>query len=734
MASNKNLQETNKKFELFFRAISYAVAFCGLFSLYISGGIGISIVFTFSLIAVISWFLETSRWQISEKTAVVLIFLVIPLFYIDWKYQIFGSVGVGFAAAGSLARLIVFLSIVKLLQKKSDRDWIFIYMISFFEILLAAGLSISSLYLASLIFYMLFTMCAIVAFEMRRTSREVENKSNIKIGQPDKFLGSIPTGKLLPLTVVLLILITSLAVPLFFAFPRVGGAGLGSNQSRASRITGFSDSVRLGEIGTLLQNDQTVMRVRLEKAGKLISPRWRGVALDYFDKRSWSKSKQWVSQPFIKTEKNVFIVDQTSRASEMVVQTVYLEPIQTPVLFALSRPVLVQGNFLQINKDAEESLNVNISGAERVSYRVYSDTFYPGEERLKKDEKEYPPDFERYLQLPENLDQRIRNFASELTRQSGNRYDKSKAIEKYLQNNFGYTLEMKAKGEEPLADFLFNVREGHCEYFATAMAVMLRTQGVATRIVNGFQSGEYNEAADVFVVKQKDAHSWVEVYFPQEDAWIPFDPTPFAGRTEGMSGANGVLGQVNKYLEALETFWIQYFVAFDNQEQSSLFRTVRSGFQDYQSKSSGWLNDFQEQFSDWWKKARGDQGFEMSAKTIGYGFLYLIGAVLGIILLVWYYRRIVRLAIWGKLFGWLKRKNETSIIEFYERMQKVLASKGFVRDAHQTPLEFAFALKMPEAVSITEKYNRVRFGEKDLSSDESKEIESWLSKLEKNNE
>ena len=83
------------------------------------------------------------------------------------------------------------------------------------------------------------------------------------------------------------------------------------------------------------------------------------------------------------------------------------------------------------------------------------------------------------------------------------------------------------------------------------------------------------------------------------------------------------------------------------------------------------------------------------------------------------------------MMGQLKQKNEATIIEFYERMQKVLASKGFRREAHQTPLEFAFAINMPEAVNITEKYNRVRFGEKNLSETEAAEIETWLKSLEK---
>ena len=82
-----------------------------------------------------------------------------------------------------------------------------------------------------------------------------------------------------------------------------------------------------------------------------------------------------------------------------------------------------------------------------------------------------------------------------------------------------------------MSDFLFNIKEGHCEYFATALAIMLRTQGIATRVVNGFQSGEYNETTGVYIVRQKDAHSWVEVYFPQAKVWVPFDATPAAGQS-----------------------------------------------------------------------------------------------------------------------------------------------------------------------------------------------------------
>src|SRR5260370_38608678 len=105
-----------------------------------------------------------------------------------------------------------------------------------------------------------------------------------------------------------------------------------------------------------------------------------------------------------------------------------------------------------------------------------------------------------------------------------NRYDEAKAIESQLQADYAYSLQMKAGGPDPVADFLFNVKSGHCEYFSTAMAVMLRTRGIATRLVNGFLPGEYNEAAGAYTVRQSHAPSWVEVYFPESHSGITFNP------------------------------------------------------------------------------------------------------------------------------------------------------------------------------------------------------------------
>ena len=722
-------------FDLFFRILSYLAVLCGFLSLWISGTFGIVITLIFLAIFAIAWFLEESRWQLSEKLGTVLVVLALPLFYIGWKFRVFGFANTETMIADVLARLILSLTVIKLMQKKSDRDWVFLYLLAFFEVLLAAGLSISALYLGSFLLYLLVTVCAIIVFEIRKTSKAIDEKTQHKPTQiknaKSHNLNKLPLRRLPMTSLSLIVLIILLAAPMFFLLPRVGGAGIGGNQNGASTITGFSDRVSLGDIGKIQQNDQVAMRVRLENSKNSTNPRWRGIALDNFDNKTWSKSRKNVREPFNRDEKGTIKVDFAESQNDIVIQTFYLEPMDTQILFALSRPVTIQGNFSTLTKDSEGGIQFFRSNFERISYKVYSDTSLPNILELQKDNNSYSPEQQRYLQLPENLDNRIAQFAAKITQNTNNRYDKAKVVENYLQTNFGYTLELKAGGDQPVADFLFNIREGHCEYFATAMAIMLRTQGVATRIVNGFQTGDYNETADIFVVKQRNAHSWVEVYFPKENAWIPFDPTPFAGQTIGNTGSTGILGTFNNYLEALETFWIQYFVAYDNQEQQSLMRSVRNGFVDFQAKSSDWISQKQTQLIDWWKEVRGDKGLETSAIAIGYGIGYFSVGILGIILLIWLYRKIIKLKIWRNVFAWLRRKNEITIVEFYERMQKVLAIRGFIRELHQTPLEFAFAINMPEAVSITEKYNQVRFGEKNLSNLEVKEIENWLEKLEK---
>ncbi len=719
----------NINFNTYFKLLSFVVVFSGLFSLFVSGSVGIIAAILFLAVLIFAWFLENSGWQISERLALVLIFLSIPLFYLDWKFKLFGSESEQLAVS-ALSRLILTLGAIKLLQRKADRDWIFLYIIAFFEILLAAGVTISPTYIASLALFLIFSILAIIAFEIKKTSHSVKKHQISAI--TEQFLPTKTISQLPFVAILLLFAILLFAVPTFFFLPRFTGAGIGSNFGNSHNLTGFSDKVTLGDIGKIQQSDETVMRVKITNPMNLQIPnlRWRGVALDQFDNKTWKKTPI-IAEILTKENNGFFRLNTAKNDVNLVTQTVYLESIETTVLFNLTKPIQVFANYLSIIKDKEDAYTISGTDAGRTSYKVISDVSSPKIADLRNENPSLSGEFDkRYIELPK-IDPRISLKAKEIIEQSKalNRYDKAKAIEIYLQNNFAYTLDLKVGTDEPVADFLFNIKAGHCEYFATAMAIMLRTQGIATRVVNGFQQGDYNETADMFVVKQRNAHSWVEVYFPEKDVWITFDPTPFAGQNSPVTEAT-FSTQISKYLEGLESIWIQYFVSYDKEEQRSLAKTFRSKFSEYQVKASAWLIEMQNTILAWWKDISGEQGFEARI----YAIIYAVGLVLitglAIVISIWFGRGIWRLKFWRKIWSMLSRNNETPIIEFYQRMIIALDRKGYKREQSQTPLEFALSLNMSEAVKITEHYNRVRFGEKSLSNDEANEIESWLQKLE----
>jgi transglutaminase-like putative cysteine protease len=712
-------------FATYFKASSYAMIAVAMLALMLAGGLHLALATVFAAIMVVAWKLEGTRWQLSERVGLVIVLLSIPLFLLDWKYQRTIGEAPGRLGVNALAHLIVFLSAIKLVQIKSDRDWVFLYLISFFELLLAAGLSFSPIFLVTLTLYLLCSLSTVIAFEIRKAQRGVKSVETRLLVPPDsrvfrKLVG--PRGKRdievsrLPLVAAsMLVLIFILALPLFFVAPRAGSAVISRGGSGITNFIGFSENVRLGEIGDLKQNNRVVMRVRIEDPDSAHEPRlrWRGLALDEFTGRAWKKSSEARRTQQKIIERGFFRLGTTEALKGLTTQTVFLEPLSSNVLFAAPRALAIQGDFPFVRVDSEGSIQSRPHDLDRIMYTVISDTTEPGPETLRRDMRPYSAPDERYLEYPRSLDRRVADYARAtlINVRAGNRYDAAKAIETELRSSFGYSLQMRAGGEDPLADFLFNVRAGHCEYFSTAMAVMLRTQGVATRVVNGFLPGEYNEAAGAYTVRQSDAHSWVEVYFPETNSWVTFDPTPAAGRTEPQSA--GLAAQLGKYAEALELIWFQYVVGYDKQEQRSLAASLHNRVFDYRRIAS---------------EVFGSVNSKVPAASSRKIFLALgLIVVLTTIVVV----RVLKLG-WrrGLTISRASREPKIAAVEFYQRLMDLLAQRGLSRLSDQTPLEFASDLGSREALTITRLYNRVRFGSQKLSKAELREIDQALLDLE----
>jgi len=721
-------------FNAYFRLTSYATIAAAALALLISGGVGVYLTVTFAIVMIVAWKLEGTRWQFSERIALAVILVSLPIFYLDWRV-LTPNLQIQYLETGQhsatevsvLAHLILFLSAVKLIQRKADRDWFFLYLISFFEVLLAAGLTASPIFLATLILYLSCALSTVVAFEIQRARRKVKTSQTRLLVPPDSTLFRklpmrlwrrryLETRRLPLVSVGLLVLIVGLALPFFLITPRTVSSALKRGGSGVSGFIGFSDSVTLGEIGRLKGNDEIFMHVRVENSNALPPSglRWRGVALDEFTGKSWKKSRFAERWEKAEVDRNsLFKIGTTADLARLTTQMFFLEPVDTPALFGAPRIVGVQGHLPFVRVDAENSIQTQPHDQERVVYKIYSDTTEPSATVLRADPLQYPAAADRYLQLPANIDRRIEALAHQVTANAGpDGYDKARAIESYLRDSYAYSLDLRATGEDPLSDFLFRVRAGHCEYFATAMAVMLRTQGVASRLVNGFLPGEYNSAAGAYTVRQSDAHSWVEVYFPQTGSWVTFDPTPPAGRTA--RERSGIAGYLSKYSEAFELMWFQYVIGYDKQEQHSLVTSLRKELMDFQDSISRV------------DRARSVLSFFMKPILIG------LASLTSLVMILVLTRRVRHLGWRRGLRVWQTgTESENPRIDFYERLLKVLEKQGVKRELYQTPLEFAAAAGVSEAQAITNAYNRVRFGEEKLSDSERTEIDSLLSRLER---
>jgi Ca2+/Na+ antiporter len=724
------------RFTTYFRLTSYATIAAAALALFVAHGVSVWLAIAFALVTIAAWKLEGTRWQLSERVALAVILLSLPLFYIDWRL-LAPYLDIEFLENGQragievtvLGHLILFLSAVKLLQRKADRDWFFLYLISFFVVLLAAGLSTKPIFLLTLTLYLLCALSTVVAFEIQKARRKVHATQTRILIAPDSTIFrklSIQrwrrryheTRRLPFVSIGLLLFIVVLALPFFLIAPRTRANALGASGNGLAGIIGFSDRVRLGDIGRLKNSDEIVMHVRLETNGARLGRdlRWRGVALDQFTGREWIKSP--AAQRFEKKESDsgLFQVGTTEDLRRLTAQTFFVEPLDTPVLFGLPRIVAIQGQLPFVRIDSEGSIQSRSHDQERAVYKVYSDTVTPDPSALRGDPLNYYVSAARYLTLADSLDPRIRTMTRDVLTQAGarNGYDAARAVESYLRDNYGYTLDLKAGGPDPLADFLFNVKEGHCEYFSTAMAVMLRTQGVATRVVNGFLPGQFNAAADAFTVRQSDAHSWVEVYFPETNSWVTFDPTPPAGRTPRVR--TGLAAQLSKYSEALDLMWFQYVIGYDKQEQRSL--------------AASWQNRlFNLRREAAMKFDQAGKAWPSAIRPLLFGLLALgAGGVMLLLAL-----RIRRQGWRRGLKVWrFRAAPESSRVDFYERLIALLEKRGTKRPPYQTPLEFASLVGMSQAMAITRAYNRVRYGEEKLSASERKRIEELLSELERN--
>jgi protein-glutamine gamma-glutamyltransferase len=732
-------------FDRYFITSSYALLAISFVMLAATSQVdGISVAL-FGGVLIAGWLIDNGKLRaiVTQRMANWLLVGFLPVLFIEWQL-------IELFPARVIIHFIIFASSLKLLREKTDRDWLWLYIVSFCQVLMSAGMMIGTSYLVLLIFYLFAAISTFVSYEIRRSrqvflaNQKVQNQagkvSEIEFWKEDQDSRqefAQPRWRSLSyFSALILALILLIAVPIFLTMPRLTRGFARNGLLATERLSGFSDTVRLGEVAQVKLNPQVVMRVRvrLPNDAQREQLRWRGVTLDNYDGRSWSESG--ASPVQIKKFADSFKVDEKLSRRGVTQQHFFVEPLNINTVFAAPRPIFVTG-LPELWRDSGDGLWTEHHAFHKLDYVVYSDTSIPTDAQLSADNSRvYPPEIrQRYLHLQADRDREIDNLSAEVTRGAITQLEIARRIEHHLRTNYSYTLNLqRVDYGDPVADFLFNVRAGHCEYFASAMVLMLRSRRVPARLVNGFQMGEYNDSADFYTVRQSDAHSWVEAFFPKY-GWIAFDPTPPAGLSVYSDGWGAWL---RHYVEAVEMFWLEHVVGFDTGKQILMARAMQRWLTSYQSNPSlqwmDWAAELTRNIESWMGRGFAPSGnvrepgqsSQSSPPSINLPFALslVFSTLLLLAAAIWYQRR----------NSWMRRlKDDTSssAIAFYEEMLKALERAGYRRESHQTPTEFAARVARPGVWEITHLYQRTRFGNEGLTDDDVARISVLLGEMKK---
>ena len=437
----------------------------------------------------------------------------------------------------AVAHLTILFQAIKSFDLKEPWDHLQVYFMSLLQLIIASELTRSIVFGVVFIIFLIALVTAMVIshFLKEGTFRKIRLK----------------------LPVAVISILTLLTTGMFFiSAPRVKGGIVGKSRMTGIKTAGFSEKVDFGSFGEVKLDPTVILRVEIpEKAPAQLY--WRGMTLNYFDGISWLdtiKKRDRVSK-----YENIFVILPVS-LDNAIVQKIFIEPIDSDVIFGLGSIAGIEIDLRAMFTDGAGAVFATEKSPKRLAYTAYSVL----EEQLASD------NISDYLQFPSDF-KKIGELTDEITKNSNTVIEKASKIENYLKTNYRYSLKTSppAAGINPIENFLFNSKAGYCEHYATAMALMLRHAGIPSRIVTGFAGGEKNKYGGYIIVRQSDAHSWVEAVI--DGRWKRFDPTPPAPQPKMPS-------LPSLYIDSLRLKWYRYVVNFSSSDQKNLISYISMPF------------------------------------------------------------------------------------------------------------------------------------------------------------
>jgi len=643
----------------------------------------------------------------------------------------------------TLSHLLVFATLVKLTTIKGPRDYLQVYVLALGGVIVGGYFASHFVYGAILVAFLFVCGWALMLLVMTGESQlwvrsrssdyapRILNRDRLAVVDQTigvrrwRFLGR--TGLYGPAVLIPAVLV-------FLLVPRGGRHRYGTPSAGGYQaITGFSEQIQLGEMARILEDPTPVMTVTLRHPvtqRPLDAPRvallWRGITLDRYQKRSrkwgWEKSEK----RSVRYERGLTMMDPKHYVrARLIQQDITLESIDSKVLFALSPVVRVDHTEnvgkMRVYRDDRAIYAVDPPAGQR-KYTVLSARQSPP----PADPLARPP--ARYLAVPPGIRDVLRREADRVA--PPDRYPtplaRAQAMVTYFHSGrLGYSLTYQGSPDaEPVTEFLTVTREGHCELFASAMALMLRTIGIHSRVVNGFRGGEWNALGEFIMVRQQDAHSWVEAYIPGQ-GWRVFDPTP--GAALAGPGRRRTFGSyVSQVYDYVRYSWTRHVMQYDARQQRAVLRRV-GDLVALGRTVTGWNRSVVARAWRSWLAGLRNVGGRVGLRgrfaevfiTAVSGLIVLaVGAVLVVVV-----RRVRR------------RQQAETPVAFYNALLTLLTRFGYRRDPAQTPMEFAVAVAAADPACavlvpwMTEQYYRTRFGGRALSQAERSRIDAGLAEL-----
>ena len=681
-----------------FKVSSYGLAGSGFGALASTGALPPAAVALFSIVFALSWFLDPRalRRSLPPRIAGSLLPLCIAFAAIDGAW-------LSRSWPAALVHLLPLVTAVRLLVRAREGDHGVLALLGLAQLLAAATLTGNLVFLFWFLLFLPSASAFLILLEMRRGHGRSLRRTPAPAAAPPPapqraepdIVVPFPAGAFASAFIGVALLLLAGAIPLFFLLPRVT-LGLYRQPAGPTRfVTGFSDRVQLGRDGRLEPSDTLVMRVRTDPPDPRRELRWRGLAFDHFDGRAWTRSDTG-TRP-VPVQGRFYKLEETAQGTRWIEQTYFLESLDTPVVFLLGRALAVGREAGALGRDASGNLYAQRPRGSRLSYTVLSDAVEPDPAAIS-DLFPVPKEIGRkYLQLPD-LDPAIARLAREVTRAASGRYARALALEQHLRRGYTYSLELDGlAGPDPLAAFLFEAGEGHCEYFASALAIMMRQVGIPSRLVNGYRAGDYNPFGGNWTVRQRHAHSWVEAWLPPY-GWIEFDPTP----SPPPPSRHAFVRALTDIGDAVGLWWWAGVVRYDSSRQHRVA-----------GRAAAWVTELGGRAAAAGRLVRDRWPGRLLARSPDHPpripWRWAIWLALPLLLAA----PPVRKALLRTLARLRRRKLPRATAVYLETLD-LLEARGFGRRRGQTPMEFARSMEPHPAaaplVELTGLYYAARFG------------------------